>query len=88
MRLRVGKEDYMTGRDIMLFILSNHLEDEVIFGNLELSSLFMTVEEAAAKFHVGIASINIWCNSGWLPYYSKDATRYILKTAEDPREKR
>ena len=78
----------MTGRDIILFILSNHLEDELIFGDLELSSLFMTVEEAAAKFHVGTASINIWCNSGWIPYYNKDAIRYILKTAEDPREKR
>ena len=76
----------MTGRDIMLFILSNHLENELIFGDLELASLFMTVEEAAAKFHVGTASINIWCKAGCLPYYSKDATIYILKTAEDPRE--
>lgn len=49
----------MTGRELIIFILENGLEDEVFFEAGKLPGL-MTVEEAAAKYHVGPATMAAW----------------------------
>lgn len=49
----------MTGRDLILYILENDLEDELVFDDSKFIG-FMTAEEAAVKFGVGIATINSW----------------------------
>lgn len=49
----------MTGRDLIIYILSNNLEDEPIFEEGKLVG-FITVGEAAEKMNVGTATIYAW----------------------------
>ena len=45
----------MTGRDLIIYILQNHLEDtEILTDN---NHMFLTVEEAAVKYGTGVATI-------------------------------
>lgn len=55
----------LTGRDLILYILANGLEDEPVFENGRLLG-FMTIEEAAVKFEVGVATVRVWVNEGML----------------------
>ena len=45
----------VTGRDLILYILSNNLEDEEVFKDGKLIG-FLTAWEAAEKMNVGIAT--------------------------------
>ena len=56
----------MTGKDLILYILQNDLEDEPLYENGNLLG-FMNSDEAALKFKVGSATIEIWCQMGILP---------------------
>lgn len=49
----------MTGRDLIMYILSNNLEDEPVFKDGRFIG-FITAGEAAAKLHVGIPTIYVW----------------------------
>lgn len=49
----------MTCRDLMIYILSNHLEDEPVFKDGRFVG-FITAREAAEKFNVGVATIYVW----------------------------
>lgn len=53
----------MTGRDLIMYILANGLEDEPIFKDGKLIG-FMTVEEAAVKYNVGVATMRTWVGLG------------------------
>lgn len=55
----------MTGRELIIYILANGLEDKPLYENGELLG-FMTPEEAATKFDVGVATIHIWVGLGML----------------------
>lgn len=57
----------MTGRDLILYILSNNLEDEPIFNDGKLLG-FMTICEAAEKMDVGTATVLTWIKQGRLPH--------------------
>lgn len=57
----------MTGRDLILYILSNHLEDEPIFKDGAFVG-FITVEQAAAKMNVGVATVYAWMAMGRLEH--------------------
>jgi excisionase family DNA binding protein len=46
----------MDGRDLILYILSNHLEDKPVFEDGTFLG-FMTIGEAAAKMDVGTATV-------------------------------
>lgn len=46
----------MTGRDLILYILANGLEDEPVFKDGKFIG-FMTVDETAAKMSVGTATV-------------------------------
>ena len=53
----------MTGRDLIVYILTNHLEDEpVIKDGLPIG--FVDINKAAARRQVGAATINAWINMG------------------------
>ena len=76
----------MTGKELILYILQNNLEDTVVLKDGVFIG-FMTEEEAAVKFGVGIATIRAW-------YYCKELTGtqigdslYFLKDVADPRVK-
>lgn len=55
----------MTGRDLIIHILENHLEDEDIFKDGMIPG-FITVFEAAKKFDVGIETVQTWVLRGHL----------------------
>lgn len=46
----------MTGREFIMYILENHLEDEPIFKNGTLIG-YITAEQAAEKKGVGVSTI-------------------------------
>ena len=70
----------MTGRDLILYILRNNLEDEPVFKDGKIIG-FMTTEEAAEKFGVGLATIKVWITIGWLPGFEFAGELYIPKNA-------
>lgn len=49
----------MTGRELILYILQNHLEDEPIVREGKIIG-FLTVSDMAKKFNVGTATIAAW----------------------------
>ena len=49
----------MTGRDLILYILANGLEDKPVFEDGKFIG-FVTIGEAAEKLEVGIATVSVW----------------------------
>lgn len=56
----------MTGKDLIVYILMNNLEDEQVFKEGKFIG-FMTANEAAIKANVGIATIYTWVYQGRVP---------------------
>ena len=73
----------MTGRELILYILQNNLEDEVVIAN-DMFIGYMTIEEAAVKFKVGTATVRAWMNAGMLPGIRISENVLIPATAERP----
>jgi len=69
----------MTGRELIIYILSNSLEDEPVFKDGKIMG-FITISEAAEKMNVGIATIYAWIAQGRLEYI--DICGYYLIAAE------
>lgn len=74
----------MTGRDYIIYILENNLEDEEIFKDGRLLG-FMTEIEAAIKFEVSLATIRTWANMGHIKSIRIGSTLYIPINSKDPR---
>lgn len=74
----------MTGKELILYILQNNLEDTVVFGD-DFFASFMTVKEAAVKFEVGEATVRAWYHYNRLPGFKFGNTLYFCKDAVDPR---
>lgn len=55
----------MTGRDLIIYILENNLEDTKVFEDGKLLG-FLSIEEAAVQFDVGIATITVWLDVGYI----------------------
>lgn len=55
----------MTGRDLIIYILENNLEDSPVFNDGRFLG-FITEDEAAAKFYVGINTIRLWVELGYI----------------------
>lgn len=64
----------MTGRELVIHILSNGLEDA------DISELFIAEEEAAVKLNVGIATVKTWASLGLIHCIVIDGKTYILPT--------
>ena len=73
----------MTGRDLMIYIIENHLEDTDVIENGKLIG-FMTEEEAAVKFGVGTTTIRVWVNQDKLPGVSINSQLFIPFNAKNP----
>lgn len=75
----------MTGRDLIIYILKNGLENEeiVIGGSI---AFLMNADEAAAKFEVETETIKIWHELDMLPGIKIGDSLYFLKDAADPRK--
>lgn len=76
----------LTGRELIIYILENHLEDEPIF-NDGIFLGFMSEMEAAIKFEVGIATIRVWYDRGLLKGVKLGNTIYIPVNATRPNVK-
>lgn len=75
----------MTGRELILYILENHLEDEPIYKNGKLLG-YMTEGEAAEKFGVGLSTIKVWVNQELLQGILVGATIYIPENSKNPKD--
>lgn len=49
----------MTGRELIVYIMENGLEDEPIFKDGKFVG-YMTIEEAAIHLGVGVETVKIW----------------------------
>ena len=49
----------MTGRDLIIYILSNNLENEEVIKDGKLMG-WTAVGEVAAKMNVGVATVLVW----------------------------
>lgn len=73
----------MTGRELILYILQNGLEDEPVFDD-GIFLGFMSEMEAAVKFNVGVATILAWYRCGMLPGILIGNSIYIPANVEKP----
>ena len=71
----------MTGRELIIYILSNGLEDEPIYEDGKILG-FITASEAAEKFNVGLATIKVWINEGTLDGIRIGEELYIPANAD------
>lgn len=74
----------MTGKDLILYILQNNLENEVIIKD-GVFIWWMTEEEAAVKFNVGVSQIKAWYACGMLSGTKIGDQLYFLRNVGDPR---
>lgn len=72
----------MTGKEIVLYILQNDLEDS----EFVLTDMFMSDRKAAEKFDVGIETVRLWFALGQLRGVRIDDHVLIFKSAKDPRK--
>lgn len=71
----------MTGRDLILYILKNHLEDEPVWKDGRLTG-FMTIDETAKKMNVGWETIFTYVKFGWLESIEVAGQYFIPATSE------
>ena len=57
----------MTGRDLIIYIMKNNLEDEEVFQNGAFIG-FITMDEAATALNVGVGTVYAWMMMGQLDY--------------------
>ena len=76
----------MRGRDLIIYILANNLEDEKMLGIKENGKIigFMNKEEAAVKFGVGVATIDVWIELDQIPSFEIAGYYYIPENAQRP----
>lgn len=67
----------MTGRDLIIYILENNLEDKPVYEDGKLLG-FMNIHEAALKFGVGTATVELWFKVGAIPGIKIGEEIYIL----------
>ena len=75
----------MTGKDLIVYILVNDLEDVPVYENGRFMG-FMTDSEAAEKFEVGTATIRAWIEQGLLYGVKIGDTMYIPQNATNPKK--
>jgi len=78
----------MTGRELMIFILENHLEDvellrdeQTIVDILDL----VTVDKKAAECGVGPVTVETWIRTGCMSGIEINGVKYVPAGAERPR---
>jgi hypothetical protein len=76
----------MTGRDLIVYILANGLEDEPVFKNGKFIG-FVTPTEVAVNTNVGLATIHAWIHQGRLESVSVKEGIYIPANFKSPIEK-
>lgn len=78
----------MTGKELIVYILMNNLENEQVLSDDGIFVGFMDEKEAAAKFNVGVETIRAWYILGYLKGYPVSTSLLFLKNETDPRFKK
>lgn len=73
----------MTGRDLIIYILANGLEDKPVFEDGKIIG-YITEEEAAVKMNVGIETIRAWINFNLIESIRLGNMNYIRADFEPP----
>ena len=76
----------MTGRDLVLYIVKNRLEDEEIFKNGRLLG-FLSVNEVAARESVGVHTVYTWISQSKLDHVIIGDTIFIPVDYQKPTAK-
>ena len=76
----------MTGRDLIIYILQNGLEDDEIIKDGSILGL-MSCVEAAIKFDVSDVTVKTWVKIGMLQGYKIGNEIYIPANATNPKER-
>lgn len=76
----------MTGKDLIIYILENGLLDKPVYEDGRFLG-FMTAMEAAIKFEVGVATIDLWVKMGSLDAIKLGDEIYIPADAKNPKTK-
>ena len=71
----------MTGRDLIVYILANGLENEPVVKNGRIIG-FLTVGEIAEKMDVGLATVHAWINQNRIPSVTVSESIYIPANAK------
>lgn len=75
----------MTGRDLIIYILRNNLENEEVVKDGTFIG-FMDEKEAASKFEVGISTVRTWSDLGVIEGYRIGGTIFFFRDTSDPRK--
>lgn len=75
----------ITGRELIIYILENGLEDEPIIKDGVLMG-FMTSVKAAEKFNVGVATIRAWNEQGLIECLKLNDTMMIPINVKEPKD--
>lgn len=78
----------MKGKDLIIYILENNLEDEDIFDEDGIFIGLMSIEETAAKFDVGVNTVEIWDVLGWIKGITIGDKLYFPVNTIDPRKEK
>ena len=73
----------MNGRDLIIYIMENKLEDQEVFQNGKLLG-FMTPTEAAVKYSVGVETVKVWCEFDVLKHIKLGDQFYIPANQPKP----
>lgn len=66
----------MTGKDLIVYILQNNLENEPIFQDGRFIG-FKTINEVAVESNVGVATVYAWIINGYLESFPTHDELYI-----------
>ena len=75
----------MTGKELILYILQNNLENEIVIKD-GIFVWFMTDEETAVRFDVGVETVRAWYICGMLNGTKIGDRLYFLRNVSDPRK--
>lgn len=70
----------ITGKDLIIYILENNLENAPVFNNGRFL-MFSTINETAVRFNTGPTVVKIWVERGDLPYVKIGNEIYIPRNA-------
>lgn len=76
----------MTGRDLIIYILSNGLENEPIYSDSTLLGL-LTIEDISRQEQVGTATVYAWIKRGLLDTVTIGDVIFVPVTYNTPERK-
>lgn len=77
----------MTGKELIIYILENNLENELVFDDSRVGKEllgFMSIMEAAIKFGVGVSTIQVWYELGYIKGFKINEMIFIPQNIKNP----